>query len=60
VTCLQLVSFLPSPVTHPKMLSGVVFPRAIKLRAPLTVLGMLTLIGVMAFANVHDVIRYWG
>jgi len=110
VTCLQLVSFLPSLMTHPKMLSGVVgivvdggqaahagsaleiaisltvslavlnllpipildggqillgtleeiFPRAIKLRAPLTVLGMLTLIGLMVFANVHDVIRYWG
>ena len=110
VTCLQFLSFLPSLMTHPKMLSGVVgivvdggqaahsgktlelaisltvslavlnllpipildggqillglleeiFPRAIKLRAPLTVLGMLTLVGLMVFANVHDVIRFWG
>ncbi|HEX3527240.1 MAG TPA: site-2 protease family protein [Thermoanaerobaculia bacterium] len=110
VTCLQFLSFLPSLMTHPKALSGVVgivveggqavhagrtlelaisltlslgvlnllpipildggqillsileeiFPRAIKLRAPLTVLGMVALVGLMILANVHDTIRYWG
>jgi regulator of sigma E protease len=108
--CLQFLNFLPSLVTHPRELSGVVgivvegglaahsgrildlaisltvslamlnllpipildggqillgtleeiFPRAVKLRAPLTVLGMLTLVSLMIFANVHDAIRFWG
>ena len=37
-----------------------IFPRAIKLRAPLTVVGMVALVGLMILANVHDTIRYWG
>ena len=108
--CWQLLSFLPSLLTHPKSLTGVVgivveggpvvhsgrtlelaisltvslavlnllpipildggqillgtleeiFPRTVKLRAPLTVLGMLALVGLMLFANLHDAFRYWG
>ncbi|HEY0511454.1 MAG TPA: site-2 protease family protein [Thermoanaerobaculia bacterium] len=36
------------------------FPRAVRLRVPLTVLGMVVLAAVMLYANVHDVVRLWG
>jgi len=36
------------------------FPRLTRLRVPLTVLGMLVLASLMIYANVHDVIRFWG
>jgi regulator of sigma E protease len=108
--CMQLLSLLPSMLTHPKELTGVVgivveggriaqagralelgisltislavlnllpipildggqillgcleevFPRLVRLRVPLTVLGMIVLAGLMIFSNVHDALRYWG
>ena len=37
------------------------FPRSVGvLRVPLTVLGLVLLAVLMIFANVHDVVRYWG
>jgi regulator of sigma E protease len=36
------------------------FPRLVRLRVPLTVMGMAVLAAVMVYANVHDVVRYWG
>jgi len=36
------------------------FPRMVRLRAPLTVAGLVLLAGVMLYANGHDVVRYWG
>jgi regulator of sigma E protease len=61
---LAVLNLLPIPVLDGgQILLGTleeIFPRAVKLRAPLTVLGMLALVGLMVFANVHDAIRYWG
>jgi regulator of sigma E protease len=37
------------------------FPRSVGvLRVPLTVLGLVLLAVLMIYANVHDVVRYWG
>jgi regulator of sigma E protease len=36
------------------------FPRLIRLRAPLTVLGVILLVGLMAYTNVQDMVRYLG
>jgi membrane-associated protease RseP (regulator of RpoE activity) len=110
--CMQLLSLLPSLVTHPKEITGVVgivveggrvvqagralelgisltislavlnllpipipildggqillscveevFPRSARLRVPLTLVGMIALVGLMIFSNVQDAIRYWG
>jgi len=61
---LAVLNLLPIPILDGGqiLLSTLeeIFPRAIKLRAPLTVLGMLALVGLMIAANVHDTIRYWG
>ena len=35
------------------------FPRLARLRVPLTVMGMLVLVALMVYANVHDVVHYW-
>jgi regulator of sigma E protease len=61
---LGVLNLLPIPVLDGgQILLGTleeIFPRAVRLRAPLTVLGMLALLGLMVYANVHDVIRIWG
>ena len=36
------------------------FPPLIRLRVPLTILGMLALGSLLILSNVHDVVRYWG
>lgn len=36
------------------------FPRLVRLRVPLTILGMLVLGFLMIYTNVQDVVRYWG
>ncbi|HVS00568.1 MAG TPA: site-2 protease family protein [Thermoanaerobaculia bacterium] len=36
------------------------FPRMVRLRGPLTLLGMIVLGFVMIYANVQDVVRIWG
>jgi regulator of sigma E protease len=36
------------------------FPRMTRLRVPLTVLGLIFLAVLMVYANVQDVVRYWG
>lgn len=35
------------------------FPRMVRLRAPLTVAGLVLLAALMLYANGHDVMRYW-
>jgi regulator of sigma E protease len=37
-----------------------VFPRLTRLRVASTMLGLLVLAGLMIYANVQDVVRYWG
>jgi len=37
-----------------------VFPPLVRLRVPLTILGMLALGSLLILSNVHDVVRYWG
>ena len=34
------------------------FPRLIRLRVPLTVVGMVLLASLMIYTNVHDVVRW--
>jgi regulator of sigma E protease len=108
--CGQFLSFLPTLVTKPEALSGVVgivvegnrlaqtglmlemalslsislavlnllpipmldggqivlgcleeaFPRLVRFRAALTVVGAVLLVSLMIYANVKDVVRYWG
>jgi regulator of sigma E protease len=108
--CGQFLSFLPTLVTTPESLSGVVgivvegnrlaqtgmmlelaislsislavlnllpipvldggqivlssleeaFPRLVRFRAALTVAGVCLLVSLMVYANVKDVVRYWG
>lgn len=108
--CGQFLSFLPTLVTTPESLSGVVgivvegnrlaqtgmmlelaislsislavlnllpipvldggqivlssleeaFPRLVRFRAALTAVGVFLLVGLMIYANVKDVVRYWG
>ena len=36
------------------------FPRAVRLRVPLTAAGVIALAALMIFANVKDAVRYWG
>ena len=37
-----------------------VFPRAVRLRVPATILGAVLLATAMVVFNVRDVFRYWG
>jgi regulator of sigma E protease len=36
------------------------FPRLARLRVPLTLAGLVLLVGLMVYANVQDVVRFWG
>jgi regulator of sigma E protease len=37
-----------------------IFPRFVRLRLPLTVLGMIILAVLIVYTNVNDIVRYWG
>ncbi|HEV7670880.1 MAG TPA: site-2 protease family protein [Thermoanaerobaculia bacterium] len=39
---------------------GFVIPDVARLRPAVTLVGVLFLAGVMTYANVHDVVRFWG
>ena len=60
---LAVLNLLPVPVLDGGQIAMAVlekiFPSAIRLRVPLTVLGMIFLAAVMVYANVHDVVRWW-
>jgi regulator of sigma E protease len=60
---LALLNLLPIPVLDGGQITlgclEALFPRAARLRVPLTVVGLLFLAGVMLYANGHDVVRYW-
>jgi regulator of sigma E protease len=60
---LAVLNLLPIPVLDGGQITlsclEKAFPRLVRLRVPLTVLGMLALVALMVYANVHDVIRYW-
>jgi regulator of sigma E protease len=59
---LAVLNLLPIPVLDGgQILLGTLeelFPRLVRLRAPLTVLGLVLLASVMLYANVHDVVRW--
>jgi regulator of sigma E protease len=61
---LAVLNLLPIPVLDGGQIvmscAEEMFPRLTRLRVPLTVLGMLVLASLMIYANVHDVIRFWG
>jgi regulator of sigma E protease len=61
---LAVLNMLPIPVLDGGqiLMSSLeeVFPRLIRLRAASTMLGILVLAGLMIYANVQDVVRYWG
>jgi regulator of sigma E protease len=60
---LAVLNLLPIPVLDGgQILMGCLeelFPRLVRLRAPLTVLGMVVLAAVMLYANGHDVVSLW-
>ena len=59
-----VLNLLPLPVLDGgQILMGSLeeaFPRLVRLRPAVTLVGLLFLAGVMIYANVHDVVRYWG
>ncbi|HXU33600.1 MAG TPA: site-2 protease family protein [Thermoanaerobaculia bacterium] len=61
---LAVLNLLPLPVLDGgQILMGCLeeaFPRMVRLRPAVTLVGILFLAGVMIYANVHDVVRYWG
>jgi len=61
---LAVLNLLPLPVLDGgQILMGSLeeaFPRLVRLRPAVTLVGVLFLAGVMIYANVHDVVRYWG
>ncbi len=61
---LAVLNLLPLPVLDGgQILMGSLeeaFPRLVRLRPAVTLVGILFLAGVMIYANVHDVVRYWG
>lgn len=60
---LAVLNLLPIPVLDGgQIVMGCLeeaFPRLVRLRVAASVVGMLLLAGLMVYANVHDVIRYW-
>lgn len=60
---LALLNLLPIPVLDGGQITlaclEALFPRAASLRAPLTVMGLFFLAGVMLYANGHDILRFW-
>jgi len=61
---LAVCNLLPIPVLDGGQITlaclEALFPRFVKLRVPLTVLGMIVLAVLMVYSNVHDLVRYWG
>jgi regulator of sigma E protease len=61
---LAMLNLLPIPVLDGgQILLGSLeelFPRLIRLRTAFTMAGIFALAGIMVYANVHDVVRYWG
>jgi len=61
---LAVLNLLPIPVLDGgQILLGCLeelFPRLVRLRVPLTVLGMVVLAAILLYANGHDIVRYWG
>lgn len=61
---LAVLNLLPIPVLDGGQIVmsclEAAFPRLVRLRVPLTVLGVVLLVSVMAYANVRDVVRYLG
>jgi regulator of sigma E protease len=59
---LAVLNLLPIPVLDGGQITmsclEEAFPRLVRLRVPLTVMGMLALAALMVYANVHDVIQY--
>lgn len=60
---LAVLNLLPIPILDGgQIVMGCLeeaFPRLVRLRVPASVVGLLLLAGLMVYANVHDVIRYW-
>lgn len=60
---LAVLNLLPIPVLDGGQITmsclEEAFPRLIRLRVPLTVLGMLVLVALMVYTNVHDAVHYW-
>jgi regulator of sigma E protease len=60
---LAVLNLLPVPVLDGgQVVLGCLeqaFPRLVRLRVPLTIMGMLALAFLMIYSNVRDVIRYW-
>jgi regulator of sigma E protease len=60
---LAVLNLLPVPVLDGgQVLLGCLeqaFPRLVRLRVPLTIMGMLALAFLMIYSNVRDVIRFW-
>lgn len=61
---LAILNLLPLPVLDGgQIVMGCLeeaFPRTARLRPAVTLVGVLFLAGVMIYANVQDVVRYWG
>lgn len=61
---LAVLNLLPIPILDGGqiLLSSLeqAFPRVTRLRLPATIGGLLLLAGLMIYANVQDVVRYWG
>ena len=60
---LAVLNLLPIPVLDGGQITmsclESLFPRMARLRVPLTLLGMLVLVVLMAYVNMRDVVRYW-
>lgn len=61
---LAVLNLLPVPVLDGgQIVLGCLeeaFPRLVRLRGALTLMGALLLVSLMIYANVKDVVRYWG
>jgi regulator of sigma E protease len=60
---LAVLNLLPIPVLDGGQITmsclEAIFPRLVRLRAPLTLLGLIVLAVLMVYANGQDVVRYW-
>jgi regulator of sigma E protease len=61
---LAVLNLLPIPVLDGGQIAmsclEELFPRSVKLRVPLTLLGLLMLAALMIYANGQDLMRHWG
>jgi len=60
---LAVLNLLPIPVLDGGQITmsclEAIFPRLVRLRVPLTLLGMVALAVLIVYVNVQDVVRYW-